>query len=96
MPRLDGTGPQGLGSNTGRGMGLCNNADLSLKKGLNSGYGCRRLFNRRGICQRNRFFNQYNATFITKEEEKVLLEKQIKLLKDELTKLKAKIAIENV
>ncbi len=96
MPRLDGTGPQGLGSNTGRGMGLCNNANLSLKEGLNSGYGCRRLFNRRGICQSNRFFNQYNTNFTTKAEEKVLLEKQIKLLEDELAKLQAKIAIANV
>ena len=25
MPRLDGTGPQGLGTKTGRGMGRCNN-----------------------------------------------------------------------
>lgn len=96
MPRLDGTGPQGLGSNTGRGMGLCNDANLSLQEGLNRGYGCRRLFNRRGICQRNRIFNQNTTTFITKEEGKVLLEKQIKLLEDELIKLKAKVATTSV
>jgi len=31
MPRLDGTGPQGMGPRTGRAMGCC---------GSGSGYGC--------------------------------------------------------
>lgn len=40
MPRMDGTGPMGLGSQTGRGMDLCRNT------AGNAVYGCGRGFRR--------------------------------------------------
>jgi hypothetical protein len=43
MPRRDGTGPDGQGSKTGRGLGKCNpdsnNADPMSRKGRGSGQG---------------------------------------------------------
>jgi len=50
MPRNDRTGPMGLGSKTGRGLGLCNNNDnksldntfgrgLGRGQGVGQGYG---------------------------------------------------------
>lgn len=34
MPRMDGTGPFGLGSRTGRGMGRCINCPYQKQSGL--------------------------------------------------------------
>ena len=46
MPRKDGTGPDGMGSRTGRGLGRCNpdsnNANPISRKGRGSGQGPRR------------------------------------------------------
>lgn len=48
MPNLDGTGPRGKGSLTGRGMGTCNNNrsfrmkcgfGRKMKQGLRRGFG---------------------------------------------------------
>lgn len=41
MPRRDGTGPNGLGAATGRGLGLCVGADAAFEP-------CRAGFGRRG------------------------------------------------
>ncbi len=45
MPRRNGTGPQGLGAMTGRGMGYCQPANnqrfaTGMGLGLRYGYGC--------------------------------------------------------
>jgi hypothetical protein len=40
MPRLNGTGPRGLGAGTGRGFGIC---CPRTGRGLNTGYGFRGL-----------------------------------------------------
>lgn len=52
MPRRDGTGPMGEGSKTGRGLGICNTAEMptntsangisNFGDGFGSGKGCRR------------------------------------------------------
>ena len=47
MPRLDGTGPEGKGPKTGRGLGNCqtnfgNSANTNNRRGLGLGRGCRR------------------------------------------------------
>ena len=48
MPRRDGTGPMGEGSKTGRGLGVCNTAEMTANTsekgitGFGSGKGCRR------------------------------------------------------
>lgn len=46
MPGLDGTGPMGKGSGTGRGLGRCNpdnkvqdNRDRSFRRGCGRGFG---------------------------------------------------------
>jgi hypothetical protein len=55
MPRFDGTGPQGNGPKTGRGMGRCSNVDVDDKERqyFNNnaqqcarGFGCRLGFGR--------------------------------------------------
>lgn len=49
MPRRDGTGPTGVGSMTGRGLGLCTGAN-AIRHGAGFGMGlklaCRRGFGR--------------------------------------------------
>ena len=51
MPGGDGTGPMGAGSMTGRGLGICKDANAvkcgaGLGMGLGLGLGCRRGFGR--------------------------------------------------
>jgi hypothetical protein len=63
MPRMDGTGPMGLGARTGFGRGFCAN-NPSLRKGVPFGYGFGR---RMGLCQlqpeitKDRLLAQKNA-----------------------------------
>jgi len=60
MPRLNGTGPRGLGAGTGRGFGIC---CPRTGRGLNTRYG----------------FKGY-----AKQDEKSIIEEDIKTLKEEL------------
>ncbi|MCG2695993.1 MAG: DUF5320 domain-containing protein [bacterium] len=60
MPKLNGTGPRGLGAGTGRGFGLC---CPRSGRTLNTGYG----------------FKGY-----AKQDEKSIIEEDIKILKEEL------------
>ncbi|GLI18439.1 hypothetical protein TSYNTROOL_00170 [Tepidanaerobacter syntrophicus] len=51
MPRRDGTSPMGVGSMTGRGLGICTGANAvkygaGLGNGLGLGAACRRGFGR--------------------------------------------------
>ena len=40
MPRRDGTGPNGMGSQTGRGLGMCTGVNAPAPGwGFNTGYG---------------------------------------------------------
>ncbi|BDQ35526.1 hypothetical protein JCM14722_30680 [Pseudodesulfovibrio portus] len=42
MPRRDGTGPNGMGSQTGRGLGMCTGVNApGLNRGYGAGYGRR-------------------------------------------------------
>jgi len=58
MPKLDGTGPAGQGSMTGRGMGSCGG-------GMRRGWGC---------CGRRRFISPKNEMAALEDEEKMLEE----------------------
>jgi len=58
MPRLDGTGPQGLGSGTGRGQGRCGNANSG--RGLGRGQG-------QGLSQGNGRGFGFGRTFMNNE-----------------------------
>ncbi|WP_053957076.1 DUF5320 domain-containing protein [Inediibacterium massiliense] len=54
MPRRDGTGPMGMGSKTGRGMGFCNvSKSANIMGGLGLGLGCRKGFKRSGLSTMN-------------------------------------------
>lgn len=58
MPRLDGSGPQGDGPLTGRGLGKCTDAKSKSVSGSGLGFNRKkgdRLFSRRR--NRGRFFN---------------------------------------
>ncbi len=79
MPRLDGTGPRGLGSNTGRGLGNCNQSTrVGLGRGLGRGFG-------RGVGLGRGYF-QYADTKESLEQEKKALEDRLEYLKKELDK----------
>lgn len=71
MPGMNGTGPQGMGSMTGRGMGKCNpnnenvsNVGYGLGRGLGRGRG-------RGL---GRGYNSYNYSM---QDEKTMLESRL-------------------
>lgn len=89
MPRLDGTGPDGQGSMTGRGMGRCTAADMWDK---NSFFG--KIF--RTCCgrgKRNRFF-MTGLPYRSKKSEETdieLLKERAETLKNELEKLNSLI-----
>lgn len=46
MPRRDGTGPLGLGSMTGRGLGVCSEVNHAPVYGRGLGLSCGRCFGR--------------------------------------------------
>ncbi|MBM3228369.1 hypothetical protein FJZ20_00555 [Candidatus Pacearchaeota archaeon] len=74
MPRFDGTGPQGLGPLTGRGLGPCNKG---MRRGAGRGFG------------KSFGYGYAESVVITPENEKKLLEaelKEIELEKQEIEK----------
>jgi len=74
MPKLDGTGPQGAGQMTGRGMGRCTGANpVCVRRGLG-------LRSRRGMGMGM----GWSATGLTANEKKEALETEKELLKQEL------------
>jgi hypothetical protein len=77
MPRLDGTGPQGQGPMTGRGMGNCRGVGRGF---LGRGFGFGRGFGR--WCP---FAN--NTQALTKEEQKKLLLEEKEAIEQELANL---------
>ncbi len=87
MPKLDGTGPQGKGPRTGRGMGNCPGTGgtsqgygLGFGRGMGRGQG--RGFGR--FCSGCPFCGNTN---ITKEEQKKILKEEKKLIEEELKNL---------
>ena len=65
MPNNDGTGPQGMGAMTGRGLGPCGGGmRRGCSRGLGRGFGFRRGFT--------------TPVTLTKDEEKKILEADLK------------------
>ena len=60
MPAGDRTGPQGMGSRTGRGMGFCAGNDMPGY--MNGGYGFRRSVGRMGGRGGRGYRNWFHAT----------------------------------
>ena len=73
MPAFDGTGPQGKGPLTGRGMGSCKGG-VGRQGGMRRGFGCGRII-RRGL---GRFFGGGQTW------SKIDLEDYKKALKEEI------------
>ena len=89
MPRMDGTGPMGAGSMTGRGLGPCgtNAVKYGAGMGLGTGLACRRGF-RRGLCRS--FAVEQTSSKIQKEllqEQKVVLQERLKDIDKQLESL---------
>ncbi len=88
MPAMNGTGPQGSGPMTGRGLGLCNKADdtvPSFSSGRKYGLGrgnCGRGFGQRGFCA---------APNATLEQQKGMLSRQKTFLESLLTNIDKQI-----
>ena len=87
MPRMDGTGPMGLGAMSGCGRGRCADGNNEWKdhRGTGLGRGCgrgRRMGAGRGYCRR--------VPLDTKEvllEQKELLEKDLSAIEEKLKTL---------
>ncbi|MBK5241216.1 DUF5320 domain-containing protein [Clostridium sp.] len=81
MARRDGTGPMGMGSNTGRGMGFCNVTNgLGVNRGLGMGIGCRGGF---GWNSFNNTMSPVNQSDLL-SEEKAILENRLNLINNQL------------
>lgn len=96
MPRGDGTGPNGMGSMTGRGAGYCtgytaNNVGIRQGRGMGQGRGLRRMssFSRAPLGARNDFNSPLQNGQILDEKtdlrnQEELLEIQLKQIKERL------------
>lgn len=85
MPRRDGTGPEGFGPFTGRGMGSCiARGVVGLGLGLGLGLGCRKGF-RRWLGRGTGVFSPASG-----KSEKELLVEEIKYLRSRLNAIDKK------
>ncbi|MGI6744831.1 MAG: hypothetical protein BWY46_00565 [Firmicutes bacterium ADurb.Bin300] len=91
MPRMDGTGPMGAGSMTGRGLGLCTGANIAkygagLGMGIGLGFACRRAF-----CGFDRGFAISRTSAKTQKEllndQKTMLQNRLELIEKQLESL---------
>jgi len=94
MPRGDGTGPNGQGSMTGRGMGYC--AGFNAPGFMNGGFGrgMGRGFGRgRGFGFRARAMQSVpiQPTVITEKQEKQYLEQELGSLKEEMSEIEKRL-----
>lgn len=100
MPRMDGTGPMGMGAKTGRGVGYCNTAINANSNqvayfggnGFGNKRGNRRQFFGTGFqgCFRNNFLQNNmemdEKSFLSQQE--ALLSNQLKQVKERLSEMK--------
>ena len=82
MPRLNGNGPQGMGPQTGRGMGPCGGGT-----GFQGGYsGCGRGF-RRGMG----FGRMSMPMSMTNKDESEMLEDEAGIIENQLKSIKQRL-----
>ena len=86
MPRFNGTGPNGEGPLTGRGLGQCNTSTENQNGTFSLSYGCGRQ-NRGKFCFNNRGF-RFN---VPNDNEKEYLTQQASILEGQLQKIKNRI-----
>lgn len=84
MPNRDGTGPNSMGSMTGRGLGICAGInDVNFGFGRGRAFGCRRGFGRNFVSTNNAEMTQKELL----EEQKIFFEKNLKVVEEQLEKL---------
>ena len=93
MPRGDRSGPNGMGSMTGRRMGYCadfNNPNFAQQGGFGYGYGggFRGGFGR-GFRRRYGFEGEFSSSDLS---EKKVIENEINILKNQLTFLEKQLS----
>jgi len=98
MPRGDGTGPNGQGPMTGRGMGFC--AGFNAPGFVNGGFG-RGMAKGRGYGWRARAMQQnvpakqaepaQESTIISDKEEKEYLKEELEALKEETKEIEKRL-----
>ncbi len=102
MPRGDGSGPNGQGAMTGRGMGFCAGyvtPGYGQGQGRGMGLGMRRGFRGRGWGS-NAWVNTAYAPMMqapvnqvpTPEDEKAYLKDQAKMMEEELKAIKQRLS----
>lgn len=87
MPRMDGTGPMGTGKMMGRGIGLCNNGEAFVGRGVNCRSGRRHCSGQglgRGLAL-NRSSNKTQKDLL--QDEKNLLQNRINVIDKQLKDL---------
>ena len=90
MPGRDGTGPMGAGSMTGRGAGVCGSGVGRRSANFAGGRGCGRGFGRgAGVGCGMGFGNRFAR--MSPEQEKSLLEENLKAIEQELADTKNRI-----
>ena len=96
MPGGDGTGPMGMGSMTGRGMGYCAGSPAAGFAGRGGGFGrgggrgWRRMYYATGLPGGMRF-NAPQA--VPADAEKQMLEQRQKALQDELEFVRERLGV---
>ncbi len=102
MPYGDGTGPEGFGPRTGRGLGYCSGYNspgftkgyprggAGYGRGYGRGFGFRRFWGFRAPIWAETY-PANNPVTLTKEEQKKILEDEKKDLEEELKRIKEKI-----
>ena len=78
MPAQDGTGPQGQGPLTGRGLGPCGRG-LARGRGMGRGFG------------RGRGFGVMQPQVITESQEKEILKQELEAIKTEQSEIQARL-----
>jgi len=95
MPRGDGTGPNGQGPMTGRGMGYCAGYSVpgfmqpGFGRGMGRGFGRGRGFGWRARAMQVMPIQQ--PAVITEKQEKQFLEQELTALKEEMKEIEERI-----
>jgi len=103
MPGGDGTGPMGMGSMTGRGMGYCagysvpGSANYGFGRGMGCGRGFRRMFNRTGMMGWARYGAypygfQPNSSQAAAVDDREVLQNQAAFLEKQLNQVRDQLS----
>ncbi len=87
MPGLDGTGPNGNGLLTGKGLGLCADAGKGYSRGLGSGFRRERRCGRgfRGFFSADKDFSGTDKEILLRQKE--FMERRLFIINEQLERL---------